>query len=111
MTYVRKYDRSKHAYNPPVELPKEWHTPLIADDMNQMINCAGCGKELKFGNSFTSMIICDMSGAFGFPVCEECYQKELAELFEEIDQKKRSAEPAEEEIEEEEEEDEEESWN
>ena len=25
------------------------------------------------------MIICNMSGAFGFPVCEECYQKEWKE--------------------------------
>lgn len=111
MTYVRKYDRSKHAYNPPVELPKEWHTPLIAEDMNEMINCACCGKEIRYGDGYSSRDICDMSGCFGYSICEECHEKELAELFEEIDQKKRSAEPAEEEIEEEEEEDEEESWN
>lgn len=93
MTYVRKYDRSKHAYNPPVELPKEWHTPLIAEDMNEMINCACCGKKLIFGDSFTSMIICDMSGAFGYPVCEECYEKEWkerrdAQLFDNTDDMK-----------------------
>lgn len=87
MTYVRRYSFKNHCYEKPEELPKNWHTPLIADSMNEIINCACCGKELKFGNSFTSMIICDMSGAFGFPVCEECYQKEWkdqrdAQIFE-----------------------------
>ena len=93
MTYVRRYSYKTHCYEKPEELPKNWHTPLIADSMNEIINCACCGKELKFGNSFTSMIICDMSGAFGFPVCEECYQKEWkdrrdAQLFENTEDQK-----------------------
>ena len=80
MTHVRRYSYRNHCYEKPEELPKNWHTPLVADSMNEIINCACCGKELKYGNSLTSMIICSMSGSFGFPVCEECYLKEWKEL-------------------------------
>ena len=93
MTYVRRYSYRNHCYEKPEELPKNWYTPMSADSMNEIINCASCGKELKFGNSFTSMIIYDLSGSFGFPVCVECYQKEWkdcrdAQFFENTEDQK-----------------------
>ena len=93
MTYVRRYSYRNHCYEKPEELPKNWHTPQSADSMNEIINCACCGKKLRFGDSFTSMTIYDMSGAFGFPVCEECYLKEWkecrdAQLFENTEDQK-----------------------
>lgn len=93
MTYVRKWDFMTHSYGDPEQLPAEWHTPMVADRMDEIINCACCGKKLIFGDSFTSMIICDMSGAFGYPVCEKCYEKEWkerrdAQLFDNTDDMK-----------------------
>ncbi|MCI6068205.1 MAG: hypothetical protein MR707_08295 [Galactobacillus timonensis] len=79
MTYVRRYSFKNHCYEKPEELPKNWHTPLITDNMDEIINCACCGKEVSFGRCFTSRKIFDMHGIFGFPVCRDCYEKELKE--------------------------------
>lgn len=59
-------------YDPPV---KDGIYPLICYDMDTVINCAQCGKEVKFGDCFTSMEIHNDAG-FGFSVCEDCYDKE-----------------------------------
>ena len=84
MTYVKRYSYRNHCYEKPEELPKNWHTPLVADSMDEIINCACCGKEIRYGDGYSSIDICGMSGCLGYSICEECYKKELAELFEEI---------------------------
>lgn len=43
--------------------------------MSNKVNCAQCGREIKFGDSYTSKEIHTFSG-FGYSVCEECYDKE-----------------------------------
>ena len=59
-------------------IPKEWNTPLICEDMNQLINCANCGRKLKFGSCYTSLKIHNNIG-LGYPVCFNCYNKEWKE--------------------------------
>ena len=54
------------------------NTILMCNDMNKSIDCACCGKSITFGDSYTSRQIHNKSG-FGYPVCEECYNKELEE--------------------------------
>jgi len=43
--------------------------------MDKIVNCANCGKELKFGECYTSKTIHTEIG-MGYGVCEECYNKE-----------------------------------
>lgn len=49
---------------------------LYVEDMEQVVDCANCGKELKFGDTFTSKTIHTHIG-FGYGVCESCYEQEL----------------------------------
>lgn len=63
------------------DVPADWQCKLYEDDMNQKINCASCGKEIRFGECYTSMEIHNVWG-FGYAVCPECYQKEIERRFE-----------------------------
>lgn len=72
-----KWNFKKHVYEP-YSVPEEWNTPLHTNDLNQIVNCAQCGKEIKFGDTYTSRQIHNAAG-FGYPVCGECYEKERNE--------------------------------
>jgi hypothetical protein len=52
-----------------------WKIRLFSEDMDEPINCTNCGKDMVFGNGFTSQEIHTEIG-LGYPVCEECYEKE-----------------------------------
>lgn len=49
---------------------------LSTDNMEEIITCPNCGKQVTFGQSYTSM---EYHTAFGlaYPVCKECYEKEV----------------------------------
>ena len=57
-------------------VPDEWKVSIYEDDMDTIVNCASCGKELPFGEAYTSMEI-HTAGGFGYAVCEECYVTEI----------------------------------
>ena len=46
--------------------------------MEEIVNCAECGKEIDFGSCYTSRKI-HTKGGFGFSVCGDCYEKEWQE--------------------------------
>ena len=71
---VQRWDWKEHKYNPH-GIPADWNCPLYTDDMNERINCASCGKRLKYGDCSTSREIHNRMG-MGYPVCEDCYEKE-----------------------------------
>lgn len=55
----------------------DWNVTALAP-MNRLINCAGCGKLLTFGETYTSFEqVTDDGGFFGLGVCGGCYTKEL----------------------------------
>ncbi len=56
------------------ELPE--NCPLVCYDMEKIINCADCKKEFQYRKGYSSKAIHNEYG-FGYPVCEECYKKEL----------------------------------
>ena len=41
----------------------------------KIVNCPQCGKELPYGETYTSKEIHNWVG-LGYGVCEECYEKE-----------------------------------
>lgn len=48
---------------------------LLEDSAEKIIACAGCGRSVKYGESFSSLEIHTESG-FGFMVCHMCIDQE-----------------------------------
>lgn len=46
---------------------------------DNQINCAECGKPMKYGESLTSQRIYDDAGLFGYAVCWDCHTSGLKE--------------------------------
>lgn len=71
---AQKWNWKKHDYEP-YRIPIDWNCKLYSDDMNEEINCAHCGKKLKYGDSYSSLEIHNAVG-LAYPVCEKCYNIE-----------------------------------
>lgn len=71
---LQKWDYKEHNYKD-YRVPDEWNVKTYGNGMEEIINCAQCGKKLKFGDSYTSLEVHTEMG-FGYSVCEKCYQKE-----------------------------------
>ena len=69
---AQKWDCKTHEYKPYI-LPLGAVT--FRYDMNDIVTCAGCGKESKYGDFYTSLEIHNSTG-IGYAVCEECYNEE-----------------------------------
>lgn len=72
---AQRWDQQAHAYFP-YEVPAEWHSPLYCEDMDAIVNCAACGRELPYGDCYTSLLIHNHVG-MGYPVCENCHRAEI----------------------------------
>ncbi len=72
--FLRKWNYDTHRYDTH-SVPSEWRVTVFETKMAQMINCAQCGSEIAFGESYTSLEIHNSCG-FGYAVCDECYAKE-----------------------------------
>lgn len=72
---LQKWNYEKHEYEP-YKVPDEWKCKVYTDNMDELVNCPHCGKELRFGDTYTSLEIHTERTAFGFGVCTECYEKE-----------------------------------
>jgi len=58
-------------------IPMSWYTPLWTANMDAVVNCASCGKQLKYGDTFSSRFIHTEMG-IAYYVCPECHEKEIA---------------------------------
>lgn len=72
---VGKWNYKKHDYEP-YRMPSDWNCKTYSDDMDEIINCAQCGRSVKFGDCYTSLEIHSGIG-FGYGVCENCYNAEF----------------------------------
>ena len=72
---LQKWNTKKRKYEDYV-IPDNWKVKLYSKDMNEKVNCTSCGKEIKFGDSYTSLEIHTDMG-FGFAVCENCHNEEI----------------------------------
>lgn len=73
---LRKWNYNTHEYEP-------FDSPAIilsiySEDMDLPVDCANCGKHMTFGVGYTLRTIHNHAG-IGFPVCEDCYNKECKE--------------------------------
>lgn len=77
--YMQKYNRELHKYEE-YKIPKEWRCPLYSEDMDEVVNCAQCGKEVLYGDCYTSMEVHNHIG-LGYGVCPDCYKDEHNRRF------------------------------
>lgn len=69
-----KWNYETHEYDL-YETPIEWNVKCVGVDMDEIVNCAACGRELKYGDCYTSKEL-HTGGGIGYGVCWDCYQKE-----------------------------------
>lgn len=75
---MKRFNRNTHSYedySPPVA---DGNYTIYSEDMDEIVNCCQCGKEITFGEGCVSMEI--YSGPFGHIVCRQCMEKELDRL-------------------------------
>lgn len=71
---LHKWNREIFAYDD-YEVPNDWNVRAFSLDMGMIVNCPHCGREVLFGDCFTSHEIHTQHG-MGYAVCGECYDKE-----------------------------------
>lgn len=59
----------------PYEIPDNRRIAMLCDSMDQVIDCASCGREMTFGEGFTSLEFHAPVG-FGYCVCPDCFGEE-----------------------------------
>lgn len=75
MIDIGKWNYETKEYDPYTPDPS-WKIVLLSYDMDEPINCTSCGKDMVFGNGYTSKELHTHMG-FGYPVCEDCYEQEV----------------------------------
>ena len=81
---MKKWNYQTHRYDD-YTVPEDWKVSKYETDMEKEINCAECGKPMKYGESLTSQRIFGDSGVFGYAVCRECHESGLKERIEHED--------------------------
>lgn len=75
MINAEKWSFEKHKYEP-CQISE--NASLPRENFEDLVDCAECGKQIKFGDSYTSLRI-QTSIGLGYAVCEDCYEKEWEE--------------------------------
>ena len=68
---LQRYNEKKHIYED-YEVSDDWNVKLMTNDMDEIVNCCQCGKEIRFGDCYTSMQVHNALG-LGYAVCKNCY--------------------------------------
>ena len=72
MKAVNKWNFKLHKYE---DVQIDDKCSMYEDDMDKIIKCPNCNKDVKFGDCYTSKQYHNDFG-FGYAVCGECYEKE-----------------------------------
>lgn len=75
--FIYKYNHTIRRYYM-VTIPGEWKISQYENDMNTVVNCVSCGKEIRFGDGYISRRYHDAMG-FGFCECADCYDRYFRE--------------------------------
>lgn len=72
---LNKWNYEKHKYEKYC-VPSEWNVKIYTGNMEEIINCAHCGRKIKAGDSNTSCEIHNEVG-IGYGICGRCFNKEM----------------------------------
>lgn len=78
MRMIRKYDVEKREMID-YEVKRAWRLALWNTNMDEIVNCAQCGEQLKYGDCYTSRELMNGAG-LGYGVCSRCYAKERTRI-------------------------------
>lgn len=70
---LNKWNYETKSYDT-IEVPNEWNCLVMSDNMEDILNCPHCGREIKYQDGYTSLEIHTPMG-IGYIVCHECYFK------------------------------------
>lgn len=73
MIALRRWDYKTETYLPFASPANNLF--LFCQDMQAPVDCASCGKQMVYGDTYTSQEI-HTSVGMGFPVCEDCHEVE-----------------------------------
>ena len=76
---IRKWNENKKDYDD-VTIPDEWKTPIFSNNMDETVNCVNCGREMRFGEGFTSKRYHNRTGA-AYSECQKCFYEYLPTYF------------------------------
>jgi len=68
---LRKWNVRTGGYEP-YDIPGEWNVRYFSEDMSETVNCARCGRKMKYGDGFKSRLIHTEMG-YGYCVCDDCF--------------------------------------
>ena len=72
---LNKWNYKLHKYDN-YSVPDDCNCQTYSNDMKEIVNCPHCGRELEYGDTYTSLEIHSPIYGFGYGVCHECYEKE-----------------------------------
>ena len=73
---IGRWNYDKQDYEP-YKVGDDWHMPLYCENMDEIVNCACCGRKITYGACYTSRELHTGKG-LGYPVCPTCYDTEVA---------------------------------
>lgn len=74
--FVKKYNKERKVFER-VEIPDDWKCVTFKELLNTTINCANCGKIVKYADTYISREIFKGNiDSCGCSVCKECFRKE-----------------------------------
>ena len=76
---LRKWNYITRTYEP-FEVPDDRQISLYSEDMDARVQCAHCGRIIKYGEGYTSRTIHTAVG-FGYIICEHCYEQEADDII------------------------------
>ena len=71
---MQKWNFNTREYEP-YNVPADWNCKTYSADMDEIVNCPHCGRQVTFGECYTSRQIHTEYGT-GYAVCESCYEDE-----------------------------------
>ena len=72
---LQRWNFEKHEYEP-FKVPDNRKIRLHCNSMTEVIDCAICGKHIRYGASYTSAAVHDYLG-FGYAICRQCHTEEF----------------------------------
>lgn len=73
-TVYNKWNPLTHRYDP-YYVPADKKLVFYGTDLEAIVNCCQCLKEIKYGDSYVSLEVHTNIG-MGYAVCKDCYEQE-----------------------------------
>lgn len=86
MPDIKKWNFLKRAYEP--YTPPAGRISLYEPVMETPIVCASCGKQMTFGDGYTSSELHNSFG-MGYTVCVSCHEAEMAERLKALEEERK----------------------